>query len=624
MRHAPRVLVFVIDLLITVFSIIVAFVMRFDFSLPTGMWKTFVPAFVYMLLPLRVLAFLVFKTYRGVVRYTTVGDAMRILLATFTSSLAVFVLVLFLPVDGSYILPRSVVVIEFVVVTLAMIASRIAVKSLYGLWRRDRRTDRVVVAGDEESALQVCRALEQDLERNVRVVGILIPGWKHAGTMMEDIPVYPLERVNSVLRRGDASRLILTSSGVSQELRNRVMAVCLRRKVMVLKCPDISKWVSGDLKYSQLKRLDIDDLLMRPPIRLDTKEIGAYLGGKVVLVTGAAGSIGSEIVRQVAKFKPSMLILFDQAETPLYQIDLELREQIGFSDYRLVIGSAADPVRLRPIFQEYSPQVVFHAAAYKHVPMMEDHPYEAVLNNVTSTMVLADLSVEYGVSRFVMISTDKAVNSSNVMGASKRICEIYTQMLSQRQSSTRFITTRFGNVLGSNGSVVQRFRKQIEDGGPVTLTHPDIRRYFMSIPEACQLVLQAGTMGEGGEIFVFDMGKPVLIRELAEKMILLSGRVPGEEVKIVITGLRPGEKLYEELLANGENTMPTGHEKIQQAHVRSYDEREVRKKINALIASLATCDDFEIVRCMKDLVPEFVSKNSRFEVLDGEREASTD
>lgn len=622
MRHAPRVIVFAIDILITVFAVITAFFVRFDFSLPDMLWREGVVHFMVVLIPLRVVAFLVFRPYRGMVRYMTVGDAERILLATSTSSLLAFVLVVFLPKNGLYLVPRSVVVIEYVIVTLAMITSRIAVKALYGVWHRERIVERVVVAGNEASVLQVCRALERDLEHSVRVVAIVIPGWKHAGSMMEEIPVYPLGRINSVLKRSNVRKLVLTAMGISHTDRNRIMAICLRRQVTVLKSPDISKWISGSLKYSQLKQLDINDLLMRPPIRLDTKDIEDYLSGKVVMITGAAGSIGSEIVRQVAKFKPSLLILFDQAETPLYQIDLELREKIGFFDFKLIIGNAADPVRVRPIFEEYRPAVVFHAAAYKHVPMMEDHPYEAVLNNVTSTMLLADLSVEFGVSRFVMISTDKAVNSSNVMGASKRICEIYTQMLSQQQKATRFVTTRFGNVLGSNGSVVQRFKKQIDEGGPVTLTHPDIRRFFMSIPEACQLVLQAGTMGEGGEIFVFDMGKPVKIRELAEKMIQLSGHVPDQEIKIVITGLRPGEKLYEELLANGENTMPTSHEKILLARVRTYEEGEVRQKIGALLESLGSGDDFEIVRRMKDLVPEFVSKNSRFEVLDGEQQAN--
>lgn len=620
MRHAPRLVVFIIDVLITVFAVGAAFFVRFDFSVPDALWRTAVVYFLCLLLPLRAATFLAFRTYRGMVRYTTVGDAQRILLATSVSSLLAYLFVAFLPYEGRYLLPRSVIVIEYIIVTLLMIASRIVVKSLYGFWRRERGVDRVVVVGNEESALQVCRALERDLERNVRVMAVIIPGWKHAGSTLGDIPVYPLGRINEVLRRNFVNKLVLTASGVSLTDRNRIMAVCLRRKVMVLKSPDITKWISGDLKYSQLKRLDINDLLMRPSIRLDSHEIGEYLSGKVVLITGAAGSIGREIVRQVAKFKPSQLLLFDQAETPLYEVDLELREQIQFLDFKIVIGNAADAVRMRPVFESHRPNVVFHAAAYKHVPMMEGHPYEAIENNVRSTMVLADLAVEFKVSRFVMISTDKAVNPSNVMGASKRICEIYTQMLSQRQTQTRFITTRFGNVLGSNGSVVQRFEKQIAEGGPVTLTHPEIRRFFMSIPEACQLVLQAGTMGKGGEIYVFDMGKPVRIYDLAEKMIQLSGHVPGDDIKIVVTGLRPGEKLYEELLADGENTRPTTHEKILQAHVRTYEEQEVRQKIDELIQSLATCDDFEIVRRMKALVPEFKSNNSRFAELDSERE----
>lgn len=620
MRHAPRLVVFVIDVLMTVISVVAAFFLRYDFSVSEEQWRTTVVCFLGLLIPLRAIAFMVFRTYRGMVRYTTVGDAQRILLATSASSLLLFLFVLLKPYTESYLLPRSVVLIEYVVVTLLMISSRIVWKSLYGLWRRERGVERVVVVGNEGASLQVCRALERDLERNVRVMAVIIPGWKHVGSMLGDIPIYPLGRINDVLRRNFVKKLVLTASGVSLTDRNRIMAICLRRKVMVLKSPDITKWISGELKYSQLKRLDINDLLMRPPIRLDTRGIGEYLSGKVVLVTGAAGSIGSEIVRQVAKFKPSQIVLFDQAETPLYEVDLELREQLQFLDFKLVIGNAADAVRVRPVFEEYRPQVVFHAAAYKHVPMMEDHPYEAIENNVRSTMVLADLAVEYKVSRFVMISTDKAVNPSNVMGASKRICEIYTQMLSQKQTATRFITTRFGNVLGSNGSVVQRFEKQIAEGGPVTLTHPEIRRFFMSIPEACQLVLQAGTMGNGGEIYVFDMGKPVRIYELAEKMIQLSGHVPGEDIKIVVTGLRPGEKLYEELLADGENTKPTTHEKILQAYVRTYKEQEVRQKIGGLIGSLSTCDDFEIVRHMKALVPEFKSNNSRFASLDGEQD----
>lgn len=618
MRHAPRLVVFAIDVLITAFAVVAAFFVRFDFSPPDALWKTAVVYFLALLIPVRAVAFLAFRTHRGILRYTTVGDAQRILLATTSSSLLVYLLVVFIPYEGHYLLPRSVIVIEYIVVTLLMITSRMAVKSLYGFWRRERGVERVAVVGSEEAALQVCRALERDLERNVRVMAVVIPGWKHSGSMLGDIPVYPLEKINEVLGRNFVNKLVLTPTGVSHDDRNRIMAVCMRRNVSVLKSPDITKWISGDLRYSQLKRLDINDLLMRPPIRLDTHEIEEYLNGKVVLITGAAGSIGREIVRQVAKFKPSQLILFDQAETPLYEVDLELREQIKFLDFKILIGNAADALRMRPVFAKYRPNVVFHAAAYKHVPMMEDHPYEAIENNVRSTMVLADLAVEFKASRFVMISTDKAVNPSNVMGASKRICEIYTQMLSQQQAETRFITTRFGNVLGSNGSVVQRFEKQIAEGGPVTLTHPEIRRFFMSIPEACQLVLQAGTMGKGGEIYVFDMGKPVRIYELAEKMIQLSGRVPGKDVKIVVTGLRPGEKLYEELLADGENTRPTTHEKIMQAHVRTYEEQEVQQKMAELLESLATCDDFEIVGRMKALVPEFKSNNSRFAVLDSE------
>ena len=322
-------------------------------------------------------------------------------------------------------------------------------------------------------------------------------------------------------------------------------------------------------------------------------------------------------MRQISKFRPKLVVLFDQAETPLYDIDLELREALGFVDFHLVIGSMTDPVRMRETFEDYRPEVVFHAAAYKHVPMMEDNPYEAISNNVAGTKILTDLSVEFKVRRFVMVSTDKAVNPTNVMGASKRLCEIYVQAHAAN-GATRFITTRFGNVLGSNGSVVQRFKRQIENGGPVTITHPEIRRYFMTIPEACQLVLQAGTMGEGGEIYVFDMGKAEKIVDLAEKMIMLSGYVPNQDIRIVYVGLRPGEKLYEELLANEENTLPTHHPKILRAKVRDYEPGYVAEKIDELLGLLNEADDFAIVAKMKEIVPEFQSRNSRFEVLDHE------
>ncbi|MBQ4230323.1 MAG: polysaccharide biosynthesis protein, partial [Salinivirgaceae bacterium] len=391
----------------------------------------------------------------------------------------------------------------------------------------------------------------------------------------------------------------------------------IAHNVEVRTIPEVTSWVNGELSVNQLKKFKIEDLLERPEIHIDQDDMNRNLSGKVIMVTGAAGSIGSEIVRQLTKFNPKTIILFDCAESPLYDIELEIREEYKFSNIEIVIGDVRDKVLVEQVFDRYKPEIVYHAAAYKHVPMMENHPSEAVITNVMGSKILADTAVRHNVGKFVMISTDKAVNPTNVMGASKRIAEIYTQSLNNTENvNTQFITTRFGNVLGSNGSVIPRFRKQIENGGPITVTDPEITRFFMTIPEACQLVLIAGNMGKGGEIFIFDMGQPVKIAKLAEKMILLSGLKVGDDIEIKYTGLRPGEKLYEELLATKENTIPTENKQIMVAKVRVYDHSEVAKPIEHLIEIAPNRNDMEIVAEMKKIVPEFVSNNSVFEKLD--------
>ena len=390
----------------------------------------------------------------------------------------------------------------------------------------------------------------------------------------------------------------------------------------LMTAPPLSEWNGQPLNRTQLKEIQIEDLLPRAPIEIDMRKVASHLEGKRVMITGAAGSIGSEIMRQVASFNPYQLILVDQAETPLHDIRLELQDRWRDINAETIIANISNASRMEYIFQKYRPQYIFHAAAYKHVPMMEDNVSESIQVNVYGTRTIADLAVKYGADKFVMISTDKAVNPTNVMGCSKRICEIYVQSLAkklQKQGGkgTQFITTRFGNVLGSNGSVIPRFRDQIQRGGPVTVTHPDIIRYFMTIPEACRLVLEAGSMGNGGEIYIFDMGKPVKIVDLARRMISLSGRT---DVKIEFTGLRHGEKLYEELLNVKELTKPTYHEKIMIATVREYDYDEVKERIQKLIDTSYTYDQMKIVAQMKDIVPEFISKNSCFEVLDKKAE----
>jgi FlaA1/EpsC-like NDP-sugar epimerase len=383
----------------------------------------------------------------------------------------------------------------------------------------------------------------------------------------------------------------------------------------VLNVPPVSSWINGELSFKQIKKINIEELLERDPIKLDEENISRQVKNKHVLVTGAAGSIGSEIVRQLVRYKPSKIILLDQAESPLYEVEMELKEQMAPGSFEIVIGDVRNRDRMHNLFRTFRPQIVFHAAAYKHVPMMENNPSEAVFTNVLGTKVMADLAVEFGAEKFVMVSTDKAVNPTNVMGASKRVAEIYTQALG-KTAKTKFITTRFGNVLGSNGSVIPRFRQQIEKGGPVTITHPEITRYFMTIPEACQLVLEAGAMGNGGEIFIFDMGKSVKIVDLAKKMIKLSGLELDKDIKIAFTGLRPGEKLYEELLNDKEKTLPTHHAQIMIAKVKEYDLGEVSKEIESLISLFGSQNNNEIVRKIKNIVPEFISNNSEFEKLD--------
>ena len=424
------------------------------------------------------------------------------------------------------------------------------------------------------------------------------------------------------IRRNNVQAMIVSPAKAEKIKATDIVDRLIKEDVNIFLAPDVTEdWQGNSVPGGGIRSIQIEDLLGRDPIKINMQKIASHLEGKRVLITGAAGSIGSEIMRQVASFNPYQLILIDQAETPLHDIRLELKRRWSELEAPTIVADISNQKRMEDIFDKYRPEYVFHAAAYKHVPMMEDNVSEAIQNNVLGTKVLADLSVKYGVSRFVMVSTDKAVNPSNIMGCSKRICEIYVQALAKKiqkdgSAKTQFITTRFGNVLGSNGSVIPLFRKQIEAGGPVTVTHPEIIRYFMTIPEACQLVLEAGSMGKGGEIFIFDMGEPVKIIDLAKKMIRLSGR---QDVKIEFTGLRHGEKLYEELLATKENTKPTSHDKIMIAEVREYDYEDIADDIDALIAGSYMFDSMRTVGRMKDLVPEFKSLNSPYSVLDNEK-----
>ncbi|MCB8963783.1 MAG: polysaccharide biosynthesis protein [Bacteroidales bacterium] len=616
MKYTPRWIVFLIDLLICSASLLLSYFIRFEFRLggdQINVLRTIAPLVLFV----RAVGFVTFRSYAGLIRYTSAKDAERIFVVITFSSALLFV-INFINYSGTqyFIIPNSILLIDFFINTILLVGSRLFYKTIYFTIRNsDVEKENIIIVGIEQSAAAAKRAIDKDTMSNFHVVGFIDPYNQQDGQKIEDVKIYSTYKLDFLLQKHTVSKVIIAQKNLDSVTKNKIIEKCLSFDVKVQAIPDASIWINGELSLNQIKSINIEDLLERPPIVLDKKRIQSYIKGKTVLVTGAAGSIGSEMVRQIAKFYPKKIILFDQAESPLYDLELELKESLHFYDFETVIGSITNEYRVGKVFDIFRPNVVFHAAAFKHVPMMENNPTEAVFNNVNGTRIIADAAVRYEVEKFVMISTDKAVNPTNIMGASKRIAEIYTQTLN-KTAPTSFITTRFGNVLGSNGSVIPRFRKQIEQGGPVTITHPEVTRYFMTIPEACQLVLEAGSMGQGGEIFIFDMGKSVKILDLAKKMIKLSGLTLGKDIQINFTGLRPGEKLYEELLNNQENTMPTYHPKIMIAKVHDYEPQVVFAKIDNLISRLPSHNNFNLVALMKDIVPEFISKNSIYEDID--------
>jgi len=618
-KHAPRWLVFVIDLCICLVSITLSYYVRFEFRIGSeqvNALKLVAPLVLFV----RALAFISFHTYAGLIRYTSLKDAERIFMVTTSSTIVLFTInFIVYSKSGQFLIPNSILLIDFCGTNILMIGSRLFYKTLYFTIKNvDVEAENIVIVGIEQFAASAKRAIDKDNMAGLKVVAFIDPNCKQEGNSIEDVRIYNTSKIEFLVQKYGVSRILIAQKNLDPVKKNKIIDKCLQLNVKVQVIPDATAWINGELNTSQLKSINIEDLLERPPIVLDKRRIQNYIKNKVVLVTGAAGSIGSEMVRQISKFSPKKIVLFDQAETPLYDLELELKENLHFYDFESVIGSVTNDYRVNKLFDVFKPNVVFHAAAYKHVPMMENNPTEAVFNNVLGTKLIAETAVRYGVEKFVMISTDKAVNPTNVMGASKRIAEIFTQSLSC-QVDTNFITTRFGNVLGSNGSVIPRFRKQIEKGGPVTITHPEVTRFFMTIPEACQLVLEAGAMGNGGEIFIFDMGEPVKILDLAKKMIKLSGLTLGKDIQINFTGLRPGEKLYEELLNNTENTIPTYHPKIMIAKVPDLIPENVIPKINRLIETLPEHNNFKVVSLMKDIVPEFISRNSIYEDIDRQK-----
>ena len=612
--------ILLIDVFIIVISSLLAYALRYDFR-SIFFESSTIDKTILWTVAVNLIFFRVFRTYSNVLRFSSFVDIMRIFVSlTVSYALLMITSVLTESYLEFNLAPVSVLFMSYIISFAMMACSRVIVKTFFeALNFGGTHSANVFIYGAKEAGVNIAKALRVNLRNHYRLRGFIADEPELINKVMMGVRVFPNDdTLIDVLNDRDVQTIIISPAKMEELKKSDMADRLLVHNIKLMTAPPLSEWNGQALSRTQLKEIQIEDLLQRNPIEIDIHKVASHLEGKRVMITGAAGSIGSEIMRQVASFNPYKLILVDQAETPLHDIRLELQDRWRDIDAETIIADISNATRMEDIFREFKPQYIFHAAAYKHVPMMEDNVSESIQVNVFGTRTVADLAVKYGAEKFVMISTDKAVNPTNVMGCSKRICEIYVQSLAKKLQkegghATQFITTRFGNVLGSNGSVIPRFRDQIQRGGPVTVTHPEIIRYFMTIPEACRLVLEAGSMGNGGEIYIFDMGKPVKIVDLAKRMISLSGRT---DVKIEFTGLRHGEKLYEELLNVKELTKPTYHEKIMIATVREYDYDEVKERIQKLIDVSYTYDQMKIVAAMKDIVPEFVSKNSCFEALD--------
>lgn len=616
----PRWIIFLIDLSICNFSLVVAYLIGHNLNFNLISLRE-LSSNLLVLSVLNTLIFFNFKTYAGIVRYTGVQDAFRVTYSLLVSTgILGFLSLVSLANDKSFIsLPLVTLIIYAIFSFLNLIAYRVLIKYAFNYLRNSKMTPKnVIIYGAGEAGFATKRVLDHDISSKTRVVAYIDDNPRKESKVVDGVRIYAYEDLDQLLKLYDIDEIIISTFSVPATRRSQLIETCLDQNITVLAVPPLDKWINGQFSTRQLQAIRIEQLLERDPIKLNQGQLDKQITGKRVLVTGGAGSIGSEIVRQVLNFNPATIIVCDQAETPLHELELELKATNKNTKLVFFLGDVRNKARMMELFENFRPQIIYHAAAYKHVPMMELSPAEALLTNVGGTRLIADLSLQFKAQRFVMVSTDKAVNPTNVMGASKRLAEIYVQSLSKREGiETRFITTRFGNVLGSNGSVVLRFKDQIAKGGPVTVTHPNIIRYFMTIPEASQLVLEAGSMGEGGEIFVFDMGKPVPIVDLARKMIRLSGLVPNIDIEIKYTGLRPGEKLYEELLSDAENTVPTHHDKILIAKIREEKIEGLETHFEELFTYAGQAgQSMAMVSKMKELVPEFVSNNSVFEQLD--------
>ncbi|CAM4189635.1 polysaccharide biosynthesis protein [Cytophagaceae bacterium 50C-KIRBA] len=618
-----RWLVFAFDLGIVIFSFSAATLLRMNFRLTDIDFNVFKYHFLFLFI-FRALSFLYFQSYTGIIRHTSIEDAVIILKAVFTGTFLATMLSLvvryYFNLDTLFYVPLSILLIDFFICLFLMVSLRFWVKSFYESFVREFRPSvGILIYGAGYSGMLTKNVIHNDRSINYTILGFIDDNESKIGKTIEGIRVYSLtEAMDKFVDKTDGLEVIMAINNISLKVKKRITDVFLDRGVVVKILPPVEKWVGGEFAVNQIHNVKIEDLLGRDVIQMNNKQVGEQLFSKTILVTGAAGSIGSEIVRQLVAYLPASIILVDQAESGLFDLEFEISSSIPINTKLSVyVADVTDQKRMARIISAHKPNFIFHAAAYKHVPLMESNPYEAVRINVLGTKILSELAAEFQVERFVMVSTDKAVNPTNVMGATKRLAEMYTQSMNNLEGvSTKFIATRFGNVLGSSGSVIPLFKKQIERGGPVTVTHPDITRYFMTIPEACELVLEAATMGNGGEVFVFDMGDSVKIIDLAKKMITLSGLRVDRDIEIKFTGLRPGEKLYEELLNNNENTLPTHHPKILIAKVNtpSYSYMEIQSNELEHILDHGTSN--QLVSKIKDIIPEYKSNNSVFEQLD--------
>tara|TARA_R110001632_G_scaffold63953_3_gene152401 strand:+ start:786 stop:2690 length:1905 start_codon:yes stop_codon:yes gene_type:complete len=617
-RYSSKWLVLVIDIILITFSFAFAYFVRFEATFNFD--KTVLLYQIPFISFIGLISFLIVGSYKGVIRHTGTRDAFNVFAGTVLMSSIILLITLFVRIIGifeNYSIPISIIIIHYLVNTFILILSRFVFKAFYEMISSNlNKTINVIIYGAGHSGLIAYGALRKDKKANYKVIGFLDDDQNKIGKKIDQVKIFGLKEITtSFIERNRLKEVIISIQNISSTKLLEITDSLIKTDLDVKIVPPFVKWIGGDFEASQIKQVKIEDLLERAPIKIVNPIVEREVIGKKILISGAAGSIGSEITRQLSRYKYDQLILIDQAESPLYDLQQELAQNDKTNIISIVAG-IHDKNRMEEIFEKYRPHKVFHAAAYKHVPLMEENPYEAIKTNVIGTKTLADVSVKYAVHSFVMISTDKAVNPTNIMGATKRIAELYISCLSKEKNDTKFTTTRFGNVLGSNGSVIPLFKNQISKGMPLTVTHKDITRYFMTIPEACSLVLEAGTMGEGGEIYIFDMGKAVKIFDIAKKMIQLSGLRYPEDIDINITGLRPGEKLYEELLANGENTKSTYHEKIMIANLKDVNCTKIKSMIKELSLKNSCNENNESVLLMKSIVPEYVSKNSIYEKLD--------